>query len=941
MKQFQIIVALLLFAGFSGIGQNAKVPLTHSVYDDWKNLEKPEISTNGKWVTYQVNPQDGDGTLWLENLEQGTKNSFERGAQASISANSNFIVFQVKPSKAEVRKAKLAKKKRDDMPKDSLAIYVFSDGKTYGFPKVKSYKASDLQGNWLAVLMSKPEEKKADTDTTSKNDENKQKEVKKASASKKKMDSKQTLVIINPITGEQFSYNNVSDYTISRNGQLILFASETEDSLKQAVVNVFNTTTKSVTIALQQKGEATKLVTNETGNQAAFLFSADTGKVKAYDLYTVNPKTYTAEKTVFADTKGMPNNWVVSSYKSPFYSKKADKLFVYTMPKPVEEPKDTLTDDEKAIFDLWSYTDTLLQTQQKVMLKRLQEQSYLAVYHIKDKSFVQLANKKMDEVRLANNGDAPYALGIDNTPYLYAMTWDYPSAADYYTVNLKTGEQKLAIKGAGRYVSLSPAASHIAFYQPADSNWYSYTIKNAKTQCLTCAMQGSKFYDVLNDVPSEPYPYGMAGWLENGTQFLAYEQHDIWLLDATGKNAPKRITAGKEKNITYRVEHTDPEAVYMDSQKEILLTTFNNITKDAGFATLTLLAKSAPKQLIEGSYIYRFAAKARNAEQLIFTRQSFAEFGDLWTSSTNFSNTHKLSTANPQMEKYLWGSVEQVTWVDFNRDTIQGLLYKPENYSSNKKYPMMVYFYERHTDDLNRHHVPAPGRSVICPTFYTSNGYLVFMPDIKYTEGLPGRGAYDAIISGTMAMVNRGFADVQRIGVQGQSWGGYQIAYLVTQTDLFKAASAGAPVTNMTSAYGGIRWGSGLSRMFQYERTQSRIGASLWERPLHYIENSPLFFAPRVNTPLLIRHDDADEAVPWYQGIEYFLALRRLNKQVWMVNYNDDAHNLVRRANRVDWTIRMQQFFDYYLKDTPMPEWMDKGIPATHKGKTLGYDPVK
>ena len=185
MKRFQIIVALLLFAGFNGIGQDAKVPLTHSVYDDWKNVVKPIISADGKWVTYQINPQDGNCTLWLENIEQGTQTSFERGTQASISANSNFLVFEVKPSKADVRKAKLAKKKRDDMPKDSLAVYVFNDGKTYGYPKVKSYKVGDLQGDWVAILMSKPEEKKTESDTTKTTEEKKKPSSKKAAASKK------------------------------------------------------------------------------------------------------------------------------------------------------------------------------------------------------------------------------------------------------------------------------------------------------------------------------------------------------------------------------------------------------------------------------------------------------------------------------------------------------------------------------------------------------------------------------------------------------------------------------------------------------------------------------------------------------------------------------------------------------------------------------------
>ena len=212
------------------------------------------------------------------------------------------------------------------------------------------------------------------------------------------------------------------------------------------------------------------------------------------------------------------------------------------------------------------------------------------------------------------------------------------------------------------------------------------------------------------------------------------------------------------------------------------------------------------------------------------------------------------------------------------------------------------------------------------------------MPDIKYRTGYPGQSCYDAVMSGVMSLMDRGFVDDKHIGVQGQSWGGYQVAYLVTQTNLFAAAMAGAPVSNMTSAYGGIRWRSGLSRMFQYEHTQSRIGGTLWEKPIQYIENSPLFFVEKINTPLLIRHDDKDGAVPWYQGIELFVALRRLNKPAWLLNYNDEPHNLVRRANMMDLTIRMKQFFDHYLKEAPAPVWMEEGIPATEKGRTLGYE---
>ena len=245
---------------------------------------------------------------------------------------------------------------------------------------------------------------------------------------------------------------------------------------------------------------------------------------------------------------------------------------------------------------------------------------------------------------------------------------------------------------------------------------------------------------------------------------------------------------------------------------------------------------------------------------------------------------------------------------------------------------MIVNFYEQSSDNLFRHHAPNPGRSTINYSFYASRGYLIFNPNIHYRTGYPGESAYNSVIPGVTSLINQGFVDSDHIGIQGHSWGGYQIAHIVTKTDLFKCAEAGAPVPNMISAYGGIRWWTGLSRMFQYERTQSRIGGSLWEYPLRYIENSPIFFVDKINTPILIMHNDADGHVPWYQGIEFFVSLRRLNKPSWLLNYQGEPHWPLKLQNRIDFNIRMAQYFDYYLKDAPMPKWMLKGIPATELG---------
>jgi dipeptidyl aminopeptidase/acylaminoacyl peptidase len=284
------------------------------------------------------------------------------------------------------------------------------------------------------------------------------------------------------------------------------------------------------------------------------------------------------------------------------------------------------------------------------------------------------------------------------------------------------------------------------------------------------------------------------------------------------------------------------------------------------------------------------------------------------------------------VKEYNWGKAELIHYASADGSKLSGILIKPENFDPSKKYPMVVYIYERLSEGLHRFRTPTAGTS-INPTFYASNGYLVLMPDIAYTVGSPGQSALKCVLPAIQAVADKGYLDEAAIGIQGHSWGGYQIAYMITQTNRFKAAAAGAPVSNMISAYGGIRWGSGLPRQFQYEHTQSRIGATPWEAPMKFIENSPIFMADRVKTPLLMLHNDQDDAVPWYQGIEYFLALRRLGKEVYMLNYNGEFHGLRKKSTQQDYTMRMFQFFEHHLKDKPAPEWMEKGVPFSDREK--------
>jgi dipeptidyl aminopeptidase/acylaminoacyl peptidase len=327
----------------------------------------------------------------------------------------------------------------------------------------------------------------------------------------------------------------------------------------------------------------------------------------------------------------------------------------------------------------------------------------------------------------------------------------------------------------------------------------------------------------------------------------------------------------------------------------------------------------------------RGVTKAKKADRLVFTLSRFDEFPNLWVSDGNFGNMQKVSDANPQQAEYVWGKSEIVEYINADGIKLRAILTKPDNFDPAKKYPMMVYIYEGLTQNLHNYSAPNVGTSVNV-TRYVSNGYVVLQPDIIYKTGFPGEAAEKCVIPAVTSVVAQGYIDPKRIGIQGHSWGGYQITHMITRTNIFAAVQAGASVSNMISAYGGIRWGSGMVRQFQYEKTQSRIGAPPWDKTLEFIENSPIFWVEKVNTPYLTIHNDADDAVPWYQGIEFFTALRRLGKEAYFFNYNGELHGLRNRDNQKHWTVHQDEFFDHFLLGKPKPEWMDKGVSFLERG---------
>lgn len=938
-KYLTLSIIINLFIISLNAQEISKKPLTHDDYDSWKSLGSVQISDDGEIISYEINPQKGDGYLYI--LENNSKkpDSILRGDQAKISAVSDFVAFNIKPGYDTIRKAKLKELKKDKMPKDSLGIWLRNKDSVLKFANIKSFKVPEKESGWMAFIYEKIEEET--NDTISKADTN----IKADSASNNKNNNSKknkikSLKIIKPSEYKEFDFEDIEEYTLSKFGNMVGMIKKFGDSIDSVSVDLFNTKTQDTINLINTAGIAKKISLNDNGTYCSFIYSSDTIKEKLFELRLYNVKEGNLSAIIDTSDQAMPENWSVSQHANLKFSEDNNRLYFGTAPIVEPEPEDTLTDDEKVSVDIWNWKDATLQPQQLKNLKNEKKRFYTALWHIDEKKMVQLADKELKYVSYDLKNNKKIILGYTYEPYKKLLSWEASRYKDNYLVNQKTGERKLILKKTQSHVRLSPEREYIVWYNAKDSNWHSYIIETGERINLTKGLD-VRFYDEEFDMPNEPYPYGFAGWAENGDKAVVYDKFDLWILDPSGRNEAVNITSsmGRDNNISFRYRKLDPDAKYLP-KKHAILRAFNKNSKQSGYYKLNL-KKGVTESLIVDDYNFYGLKKAENSDVICFRKGSFNEYPELYSSTTDFQSIDKLTHTNPQQKDYLWGNVELVSWTSFNGEELEGLLYKPENFDPEKKYPMIVYFYETYSNSLHRHYTPKPSRSVINFTYYLSNGYLIFIPDIKYRTGYPGQSAYDAIISGTKHISKNPWVDAKNIGIQGQSWGGYQVAYLVTQTNIYKAAMAGAPVSNMTSAYGGIRWGSGMSRMFQYEESQSRIGGTLWEKPFHYIENSPLFYAPKINTPLLIMHNDNDGAVPWYQGIELFVALRRLNKPVWLLNYNGAPHNLKRRADCKDLTIRMQQFFDHYLKGAPEPVWMAEGIPALKKGKEFGFELIE
>ncbi|MEP6505859.1 MAG: prolyl oligopeptidase family serine peptidase, partial [Betaproteobacteria bacterium] len=677
----------------------------------------------------------------------------------------------------------------------------------------------------------------------------------------------------------------------------------------------------------------------------AFLTNRDEfGKPKAgYALYHASLKGSGAAVAVVT-SGAVPAGMRVADNGTLSFTKSGNAIAFGVAPVLQDTvPADSLVG--KAVFDLWHYKDAHLQPTQRLNAARERGRTYTSLYYPATKKFVTLANDSLPTVNLGEDGKI--VLGTSRERYNIESMWG-DGGTDVYVLDGVTGATKVVKERITGNAQLSPDNKYVAYFDKG--HWFTYNTATGKTVNATASVKGVNFDQETWDTPSDAPAWGVAGWTKGDKSMLLYDRYDVWEVDPAGAKAAVMVTdsLGRKNTTVLRLVAisgggrggrggggggggAQGDSASYEPNAPIFLRALNEETKAAGFYRDQLGVTKAPEQVVMADVAWGTPIKAKNADVYLITKGTYVDFPNLYTGPSLTSLT-KISDANPQQKDYNWGTVELVSWLSNDGHMQKGMLYKPENFDPKKKYPMISYFYEQLSNGLHNYVAPN-GRNVINPTHYASNGYLVFEPDINYEIGYPGPSAMKSIVPGVQMLLQRGYVDPKRLGLQGQSWGGYQTLYMITQTQMFAAAMAGAPVVNMTSAYGGIRWGTGVARAFQYEKTQSRIGGSIWETPMRYFENSPLFWLDKVTTPLFIMNNDADDAVPWYQGIETFVGMRRLGKEVYFIDYNNDVHNPASRANQKDVAMRMQQFFDNKLKGAAAPDWMVHGIQYKDKGR--------
>ncbi|MFH0992339.1 MAG: prolyl oligopeptidase family serine peptidase [bacterium] len=883
----------------------------------WKRVVSFTLSNDGQWLAYKISPAEGDEEIYLRNTATKKELRFPAGdAQSSggpailFSENSQWVAFTIKPSAKEVKKLKKEKK---PITTKLLLVNLATEKKTE-IDKIRTFKFSGEASTWLAIH--KPAGERQEKDKWDGSD----------------------LILLELASGSQLNIGNVSEFTFNKQGKWLAWIIDAQGKSGNGI-QLRNMETGSV-IALESDSATYKsLRWTEEGTGFSLLKGMEHKdyEEKLYSVIGFKDFSSSIPKKVVYDPstdKNFPSGMSISANQTPQWSddlslmsfgiaelKKKEKKDGKDTSNAAAAKKSEESDKETANIVIWHWKDPRLQAQQQVEESRDKNFSFTSVYRVKENKFLRLATDEFRQVTIAPKQQ--WATGTDEREYELMSNLDGRDYKDIYVIDLQTGEKKLVMKKNRWSYSSSPDGTHYLYYD--DGHFFTYEFSTGKSYKITEGVPTS-FINTEDDHNVSKPPTRPMGWEKNGKSVLISDGWDIWNIPVHGGTSVNLTVDGRQNKIRYLNRYVlDPEEKGIDLSKPIYISMLGDRTKRGGIGRIEK-GKPGVKLLLWDDAAFSGLQKAKNAEVYSYTRATFRDYPDYYLSDALLQNGLKVTEANPQQKNFYWSSGSKLlTYVSTKGDTLQAALYLPANFEEGKNYPTIVYIYEKLSNGLNNY--TSPSANGFNKSVYTSNGYAILMPDITYKINDPGMSAVWCVLPALDAAIATGVVDKNRVAIHGHSWGGYQTAFLVTQTKAFKAAIAGAPLTNMISMYSLVYWNTGSANQSIFESSQGRFYGGYWDNLDSYMKNSPVYYAKNVTTPLLILHNDKDGAVDWTQGIEYYNTLRRLQKPVVMLQYKGENHGLREPANQKDYTVRMKEFFDHYLMDKPAPNWWTEGIP--------------
>jgi len=949
----------------------------------WKSIRTPAVSNDGKWFAYVLAPNEGDAMVVVRQTADGATeqrfpigeppaagpvNPFAGGGPAAatlaISGDSKYVAFTVYPSQRDARR--LRQQRRPVQNK--VVLLNLATGQKTEFDRIRRFAFAGDKPQVIA-LYGYPAEAPAQGGAAAA-------PASAASSPPAGRAEGADLLLYTLASGSIINIGNVGEFSFDESGSFLAYTIDARDEIGNGV-QLRDLRTDVVRPLDSEQALYRRLAWADSGPALAVLRGkADTvAKDTLYSVVAFTGLGTPAQKRSVFDAAGrsdFPAGMKVSADRAPHIADDFATVFFgirEATPKAATEvmaSRDNAAqrppivqagapgeggarnqprvdqDDETPTLVLWHWKDPRLQSQQLVQEQQDRAYSFLSEYRLADNKFVRLSDDALRQVTLLPHDR--YAYGVDSRDYDQQASYDGRRYADIYTVDLKTGVRAVALKKALQFSGLPSPDGKQLLYWGDDANYWALDLATGQKRNVTKDIPATfaNTDDDHNNIVAPPRP--VMAWAKDASAVLLSDGWDVWRVPvtATGK-AVNLTTDGRRNQVRYQRLYAFANGASagrggrggrssgfgieegVDLTKPLYFSTYGEWTKREGLARVEP-ARVGATSLVWDDASYSFT-KAKDADVYLYTRQTSQQFPDYYVASPDFKSGRRITDANPQQKDFAWSSgARLIKYVSDKGDTLQGALYLPANYEPGKKYPLLVTIYEKRSQLLNSYVTPSetstPNRSI-----YTSRGYAVLDPDIVYRVNDPGMSAVWCVLPAVRAAIATGAIDSTHIGLWGHSWGGYQTAFLVTQTNMFHAAVAGAPLTDMVSMYSSIYWNTGGTNQGIFESSQGRFKGNFIQNYDAYIRNSPAFHADKVTTPLIILHNDKDGAVDFNQGITYYNTLRQLGKDVILLEYIGENHGLGRPVNQKDYAVRMREWFDYQLKGSAPADWILNGVP--------------